>query len=152
MTPYDCIQDITHFLKENLKAYEGRNEETQKPVLCYAGFLPRARSAELKAKYCPAVVVGYRKIDDTRQESTVSIVITVTAYDEDMLQGCMTLYHLLEYVRQQLWMHNPICNRYQIRGGTMETFIPDEHPYPQWYGRIDFDVNIPQPERYDGWI
>ena len=134
MTPLDCIQDIADFLKEKLKEYEGRNEETQKPVLCYAGFLPRARSAEIKAKFCPAVV------------------ITVTAYDEDMLQGSLTLFHMLEYVRQQLWMHNPICDRYQIRGGTMETFIPDEHPYPQWYGRIDFDVNIPQPIRHDGWI
>ena len=57
--------------------------------------------------------------------------------------GAESLYHVLEFLRFSLLSKNPIKNRWQIAGGELETSIPDEQPYPKYWGRIDFDVILP---------
>ncbi len=146
MTPFDCIQDIAVFLQERLKRYEGQDEERHRPILCYAGFLPKARDPKTLERMCPAVVVGYGSVYDREEETVVAIVISIVTHDTDLQKGAVSLFHIAEYIRQQLLTNNPICRKYMIKNGTMETSVPDEQPYPQWCGRIDFEVPIPQPQ------
>ena len=76
------------------------------------------------------------------------MVIYAVVFDADKRTGCESLYHLLQFIRYQLLANNPINKRYQIKlteDDTMETFIPDEQPFPFWEGRMDFGVYLEQP-------
>jgi hypothetical protein len=152
MTPLDCIYDIVGFLQEEMQVYQGRNNEDGKPVSCYAGFLPYAMHPKEKKGLCPAVAVRYEKVIDGENETIVSVAVFVTDYDEDIMHGADSMFHMLEYIRQRLLINNPILMKYQIKNGTMETTVPEEQPYPQWWGRIDFDVHLPQPEKEWGFL
>ena len=64
--------------------------------------------------------------------------------------GSESLYHILQFIRFHLLTNNPIRRRFEIKckdGETMETYIPDEQPYPFWQGRLDFAVYLEQPSR-----
>ncbi|MES9636728.1 hypothetical protein [Megasphaera elsdenii] len=146
MTPIDVLEDLRDFLAKKIKE---RNElaEADKNIRCFMGFLPKAITPQTKEALCPAVVVGYAGVIDRADESVVSVVISAITRDEDMIHGANELFHLLEFIRFCLLSANPVCDKYDVKGGTMETSVPDEQPYPQWWGRIDFEVYIPQPTR-----
>lgn len=93
---------------------------------------------------CPAVVLRPELIEDGKEDTRVTIIAYVTVYDEDMKYGSDRLYHLLEFMRFILLSENPVENKWQIADG-MKTTIPDEQPYPQWFGMLEFDVFLPQP-------
>ena len=105
-----------------------------------------------KEKLCPAVVIRPTTISDLEMESTASMAVLVTTYDDDMINGCQSLYRLMEVIRELLLTNNPINRRWEIKNGTMESTIPDEQPYPMWWGRIDFDVNVQQPRTVSEFI
>lgn len=151
MTPLDVLDDLQTFLTGKMRAYSGQTIDG-KAIKCFTGFLPRAMTPEAKEKLCPAVVVGYAGVVDRVDESVVSVVISVVTRDPDMIHGADELFHMLEYIRFCLLGANPVCNKYDVKNGTMETSVPDDQPYPQWWGRIDFEVHIPQPSGIDPFL
>ena len=154
MTPWECAESLADFFKEKLKEYDeklyvhdeaGQREES-KEYNIYAGYLPYVTSRDDKKKLCPAIAVRPLEVNDTGSRSTVLIGIYVTTYDDkDMKTGCKELYHMLEFLRMQLLSNNPVRNKWEIVPDTMSASIPDEQPFPQWWGRIDMAVYIPQP-------
>lgn len=148
MTPWECAEGLKDFLSEVFTSHEEMNEETGKPVNVYVGFLPYTASREAKKKLCPAIVVRPISVRDATDASTVSISVMVTTYDEDMIGGSASMYHLAELIRYSLLAHSPIKRKWRLVRGSMESTFPDEQPYPQWWGRIDFDVTLPQPENH----
>lgn len=150
MTPWGTATEIADFLKKRVLETDekGLTDWSGGSLNIYAGFLPYVNNTKDKAKLCPAIVIRPQRIMDGESETSVSMVIAVTVYDEDMLQGCMPLYHLLEYIRYQLLTESIICGKYYLKPGTVETTIPDEQPYPQWWGRIDFEMILPQPQKH----
>lgn len=151
MTPLDVLDDLQTFLTGKMRAYSGQTVDG-KAINCFTGFLPRVMTPEAKEKLCPAVVVGYSGVVDRADESVVSVVISVVTRDPDMIHGADELFHMLEYIRFCLLDANPACNKYDVKNGTMETSVPDDQPYPQWWGRIDFEVHIPQPASIDPFL
>ena len=157
LTPWQCASEISDWMKEQLKKsgtellYELLDIETG-AIKIYPGFLPYAMERKAKQALCPAVVVRPVMIRDQETESTLSMAIFVTTYDDDMINGCHGLYELMETIREILLTNNPINMRWEIKNGTMESTIPDEQPYPMWWGRIDFDVNVQQPREVSDFI
>lgn len=142
MTPLDVADGIVNFLEEKLNNSKDETE-MHDTIGVYSGFLPRVSTNEQKRKLCPAIVVHPYAIDD-EDESSVGITVQVTTYDEDMFSGHITLYHLLEKVRATLLENNPVNMKYQIKNNKLSTVIPDDQPWPQWWGYCEFDVYIPK--------
>lgn len=151
MVAVDVLEDLQKFLSKKMTTYSGQDVSGD-DIHCFTGYLPRVQTAAIKEKLCPAVVVGYSGVIDQTDESIVSVVISVVTSDPDMLYGAYGLFHLLEYIRCSLLEANPVCDKYDVKNGTMETSVPDAQPYPQWWGRIDFEVHIPQPARTNPFL
>ena len=151
MTPLDCSQGIKEYLEKCFKSYQENTTnsdgtKTSEQVPVYHGFLPRCTSVAAMKKLCPAVVVHYDKVDDGKDDTQTGIIIYAAVFDDDQISGVNTLYHLLEFIRYVLLGHNPIDNKWRIVDDVMQTTIPDEQPYPQWIGAIEFNVYLPQPQ------
>ena len=84
-----------------------------------------------------------RKLNETSDVTTSPIRVLVTTYDEALTKGHVGLYHLLEVVRERLLSDNPVALKYEIKENTVNTTIPDDQPYPQWVGYLEFEVYIP---------
>lgn len=146
MTPFDVANHLADHLKSQLTEHQerlGADDALRSVDNVYAGFLPRARSSAELEKLCPAIVIRPDTVTDGKERSLVSLVIYVTVYDTDLTRGCMSLYHLLEFVRAHLLLTNPVIDKCWVQPG-LKTIIPDEQPFPQWIGVVEFEVAIPQ--------
>nr|DAK36103.1 MAG TPA: tail completion protein [Caudoviricetes sp.] len=142
MTPLDVSDGIAEYLMNELRKLNENSDVTERPIRVWSGFLPRVDKNEDKRKLCPAVVVHPYSVSDA-DSSTVGITVLVTTYDEALTEGHVGLYHLLEVVRERLLSDNPVALKYEIKENTINTTIPDDQPYPQWVGYLEFEVYIP---------
>lgn len=142
MTPLDVSDGIAEYLMNELRKLNENSDVTERPIRVWSGFLPRVDKNEDKRKLCPAVVVHPYSVSDA-DSSTVGITVLVTTYDEALTEGHVGLYHLLEVVRERLLSYNPVALKYEIKENTINTTIPDDQPYPQWVGYLEFEVYIP---------
>lgn len=142
MTPLDVSDGIAKYLMNELRKLNENSGVTERPIRVWSGFLPRVDKNEDKRKLCPAVVVHPYSVSDA-DSSTVGITVLVTTYDEALTEGHVGLYHLLEVVRERLLSDNPVALKYEIKENTINTTIPDDQPYPQWVGYLEFEVYIP---------
>ncbi|MDU7498210.1 MAG: hypothetical protein E7J93_03470 [Veillonella sp.] len=142
MTPLDVSDGIAAYLMNELRKLNETSDVTASTIRVWSGFLPRVdNNADLR-KLCPAVVVRPYSVSDA-DSSTVGITVLVTTFDEALTKGHVGLYHLLEVVRERLLSDNPVALRYEIKDNTINTTIPDDQPYPQWVGYLEFEVYIP---------
>ena len=151
MTPLECAEAMVLFFKEKLREYDEQTEKKEEYNV-YVGYLPLVTKREEMKALCPAVVVRPLEVNDSEKETSVLMGVYVTTYDEDKKFGCNELYHILEFLRFHLLANNPTGRKWLLVPGTMTTSIPDEQPYPQWWGRIDFAIYLPQPKRNDSDI
>lgn len=142
MTPLDVSDGIAKYLMNELRKLNENSDVTERPIRVWSGFLPRVDKNEDKRKLCPAVVVHPYSVSDA-DSSTVGITVLVTTYDKALTEGHVGLYHLLEVVRERLLSDNPVALKYEIKENTINTTIPDDQPYPQWVGYLEFEVYIP---------
>lgn len=142
MTPLDVSDGIAKYLINELRKLNENSDVTERSIRVWSGFLPRVDKNEDKRKLCPAVVVHPYSVSDA-DSSTVGITVLVTTYDEALTEGHVGLYHLLEVVRERLLSDNPVALKYEIKENTINTTIPDDQPYPQWVGYLEFEVYIP---------
>lgn len=142
MTPLDVSDGIAKYLMNELRKLNENSDVTERPIRVWSGFLPRVDKNEDKRKLCPAVVVHPYSVSDA-DSSTVGITVLATTYDEALTEGHVGLYHLLEVVRERLLSDNPVALKYEIKENTINTTIPDDQPYPQWVGYLEFEVYIP---------
>ena len=142
MTPLDVSDGIAKYLMNELRKLNENSDVTERPIRVWSGFLPRVDKNEDKRKLCPSVVLHPYSVSDA-DSSTVGITVLVTTYDEALTEGHVGLYHLLEVVRERLLSDNPVALKYEIKENTINTTIPDDQPYPQWVGYLEFEVYIP---------
>lgn len=142
MTPLDVSDGIAAYLMDELCKLNETSDVTASTIRVWSGFLPRVDNNADLSKLCPAVVVRPYSVSDA-DSSTVGITVLVTTFDEALTKGHVGLYHLLEVVRERLLSDNPVALRYEIKDNTVNTTIPDDQPYPQWVGYLEFEVYIP---------
>ena len=117
LTPWQCASEIADWLKEQIKSsseYSNLLDVTTGNIKIYPGFLPYVSDKKTKKTLCPAVVIRPTTISDLETESTASMAVLVTTYDDDMINGCQSLYKLMEAVRELLLVNNPINMRWEI--------------------------------------
>ena len=142
MTPLDVSDGIAAYLMDELRKLNKTSDVTASTIRVWSGFLPRVDNNADLHKLCPAVVVRPYSVNDA-DSSTVGITVLVTTFDEALTKGHVGLYHLLEVVRERLLSNNPVALKYEIKENTVNTTIPDDQPYPQWVGYLEFEVYIP---------
>lgn len=142
MTPLDVSDGIAAYLMDELRKLNETSDVTAGTIRVWSGFLPRVDNNSELRKLCPAVVVRPYSVNDA-DSSTVGITVLVTTFDEALTKGHVGLYHLLEVVRERLLSNNPVALKYEIKENTVNTTIPDDQPYPQWVGYLEFEVYIP---------
>lgn len=140
MTPWLCAEEVAEFLRGEIAYYD---EKAAGVGEVHAGFLPIAKVAQLRKESCPYIVIRPHKVKDERKTRRVSMAIYVVVCPAEEDGGAESLYHILEFLRFSLLSKNPISNRWMIVDGELETSIPDEQPYPKYWGRIDFDIALP---------
>ena len=158
MTPLECAEGIAAFIErqaveydETLRDIHEDGTETVTEIQAFTGFLPRAQSKAELVKLCPAIVVRPDEVNDEEERTVVRIIMYVTTYDPDMRNGHVSLFHLMEWLRMQLLAHNPVPNadgkeKWFIVDGSMKSVVPDDQPFPQWWGYVECDIYLPQPE------
>lgn len=155
MTPLQCADEVAAFLRRQITAdeedvrtlFNSANEISEsETVHVITGFLPRVTTNEKKKELCPAIVVRPENVTDTDDGSQVKLLISVTTYDEDKEKGYISLYNLLEWVRFKLLANSPVVERWDL-SGSLETVIPDEQPFPQWWGYLEGSFVLPQPHK-----
>ena len=139
MTPWRCAEEIADFLRDEIARYDEKSGAGE----AHAGFLPIADVRTMKKEQCPHVVIRPHKVKDEEGKRLASMAVYVVVCPGDEKGGAESLYHVLEFLRFSLLSKNPIKNRWQIADGGLETSIPDEQPYPKYWGRIDFNVILP---------
>jgi hypothetical protein len=141
-------------LAELQAAEKAINGNLGEPINVYAGYLPYT-TKKTASKLCPAIAVRPSMVADDENETVVTIDVYVSTYDEDMLFGAESLFHIVERIRHELLSKNPATAKWNIKPGTMKITIPDEQPYPQWLGLVEFGVYLPQPENHsfiNDWV
>ena len=134
-------------LAELHAAEKAINGNFGEPVNVYAGYLPYT-TKKTANKLCPAIAVRPSTIIDGEKETVVTLSVYVSTYDEDMLFGAESLFHIVERIRTEILSKNPVANKWNVKPGSLKTMVPDEQPYPQWLGLVEFDVYLPQPENH----
>lgn len=153
MTPLQCANEIADFLRKEI-AQDQEGVQTifvDKPpeieeIRVFVGFLPRVSTNAEKKRLCPAIVVRPESVSDTDDGSSVKLLFSVTTYDEDKESGYISLYNLLEWIRFKLLSNSPIGERWDLRS-SLETAVPDEQPFPQWWGYLEGSFVLPQPHK-----
>ena len=154
MTPMQCAKDTAKWLNDYFEhvdlaldyANTAKPDKGVKRIRCYAGFAPYVTNRADAATYFPVVAVRVFDVVDDEDESVVTLRMYVGTYDSDMLLGSEWLMNILETIRYALNTAKAINNQYFVRKDKkIETHVPDEQPYPQWWGYLDVRVNIPQP-------
>lgn len=154
MSPIECAQAVADFIRnECIQDYvppqftctpPKKEPITYTPeIVVRHGFLPKTVTAAEKAKQTYNVVVRPVEIIDsvdTKSPSSIELQILVQTYDDDVTQGHLGLYHIMELIRQGI-MRTRTIGEYRS-SGELKTEIPEEQPFPRWWGYmlIKFDL------------
>lgn len=146
MTPINCARNVAEFLREQFQGYTAPDEKiAANGITIRDGFLPKQTTVEAKRRQSPYIVIRPVRIDDDDKEgSTADLQILVTTYNDNKEDGHLALYHILEFIRQSLLTHRLIKKK-NILQMPIKTMIPEEQPFPQWWGYMEVTYSIGQP-------
>ena len=143
MTPIEAMENVAARIRDAVKEYSTHQRLGTLPVSVYAGYPPFSTKPEQRESYiyCYAVKVH----DNEDRYSRVDIEIGFSIFDEDPKEGCLSLYNLMEHVRQALLTKRTLGERSRLLF-PLEGEIVDPQPFPQWQGRLTVSYTIAQPE------
>ena len=142
MTPIEAMNNVADYIREIIEEYSTKQKRGELPISVYAGYPPVPQTAQEKESfvYCYAT-----KVNDTEDNfSKVDIEIGFSIYDDDPSEGCMSLYNVMEHVRQALLRKRTLNGRSHLLF-PVKSEIVDPQPFPQWQGRMDVSYTIGQP-------
>lgn len=150
MTPIRCAEHVVDVLKEAFDGYVSTDEKTSANGLTIcAGFLPRKSNSKEKAALCPRIVVRPVQVtDNDESDSLIELQVLAVTYCEDMNDGHFELYNLMEGIRQALLTHK-IVGEVDMLQLPMTTTIPEEQPFPMWWGWMKVTYSIPQSVNHE---
>lgn len=143
MTPIEAMENVATRIRDVVKEYSTHQRWGTLPVSVYAGYPPFSTKPEQRESYIYCYAV---KVHDTEDRySRVDIEIGFSIFDEDPKEGCLSLYNLMEHVRQALLTKRTLGKRSRLLF-PLEGEIVDPQPFPQWQGRLNVFYTIAQPE------
>lgn len=143
MTTVELMDNLAEFLKIVVKDYSTKQKEDNLPVEVYAGYPPiRTKASELSS----FIYVLVTSFEDKAEPnlSTAKVEIGFSIYNSDTTQGFLSLYNLMEHVRQYVLKQRTIAEKHRIIL-PVKGEVVDEQPFPQWQGKITTEYTIGQP-------
>lgn len=150
MTPYGCAEAVAEFLKKVFEKYAATDDKIKDAGMnIYAGFLPKTASSEEKRRRDPCITIRPVRIEDTLDYSDVTLQVLVMTYCDGKLDGHRELYHILQIIRQAVETEDIIDGTFQLNydGHNQVTNIPEEQPYPEWWGYMELHYAIRRPQQ-----
>lgn len=143
MTLVTVMESLKALLEETVAEYRAQGKESLGPITVYAGYPPvRDRSVEMSSYVYAAVVDWTDKEADAYSACTVEIGLAIR---DEAPDGCMSLYNLLEHIRQALLRHRLVCDRTSLQL-PLKGRLPEQQPMPIWLGIIRATYLVAQPE------
>lgn len=145
MTPILCAQSVADMLQKEFEGYVSTEPKTaNNGITICTGFLAKTRTAAEKQTRCPRIVIRPVKVTNSEDsKSTVELQILTVTYCEDMDDGHMELYNLMERVRQAV-LFNRIVADMNLLQLPVESVVPEEQPWPCWWGWMNASYDVPQ--------
>lgn len=145
MTPIGLMNELAKFLQDTLKDYSTQQTTGNLPILVYPGYPPIPDTAVEKNSYLYVLVVETNDEEDDSKMSTAKVEIGFSIYDADQTDGWRTIYNVMEHVRQALLKKRFIAMKHRLEL-PLKGVVPDEQPFPQWYGKLIATYTIGQPQ------
>lgn len=147
MTPILCARAVVEYLKRDFANYTPTDEKmAANDVVIRDGFLPKSYLSKDATKHKPYVIVRPVQVKDEESgHSGVSMQILVFTYNQDTENGHLELYNMMERIRQALLKKRTIGDMFRLSMPVISK-IPEEQPYPNWWGYLLVDYGIAQPQ------
>ena len=133
MTPIEAMENVAARIRSVVKEYSTHQKRGTLPISVYAGYPPFSTKPEQRESYIYCYAVRVHDTEDSY--SWVDIEIGFSICDEDPKEGCLSLYNLMEHVRQALLTKRTLGGRSSLLF-PLEGEIVDPQPFPQWQGKI----------------
>lgn len=147
MTTVELMDKLAEFLRPAVADYRTQQPSGQREITVYAGF-PAARLNSLEqASFIYALVTSAQDNADYEQ-STATVEIGFSIYDDSSTDDWRNLYNLMEHVRQYLLKHRLVAKSSRLQL-PLKLEVPEGQPTPQWQGKITAIYTIGQPYEED---
>lgn len=146
MTPTMMIDRLVERLRGIVSTYElsANVSGVKKAPQVIAGYLPQKKATQKQdIPDFPYVIVRFLKDNDTQELSQVRVKIIVGTYSEDAQNGWRDTLNILTRVKQEL-LAQPVFGGSFLVNRPIETELPEEQPFPEWYGMLTLNVTVPQ--------
>jgi len=153
MTPLLLVKAVIKFLTPILNDITIKVDEGEVTPRIHEGWVPPKTKSNRDEEY-PHVAVRLKNGTDTKNESTVNIIIYFGSYsygtlkDDKLVEdysGYKDIANMIERVRQEL-LKTSFLGPYILEDNvTWE--IPEEQPYPYWTGNIRTTWKIRQIQK-----
>lgn len=146
MTPYLCAECLVNDLRGLFKDYVSPCEKTAaNGIKIYTGYLPKYTNSADKQKNSPCIAVRPVQIDDEEAgRSYVTLQVLVQTYDDNLTEGHREMYHILQMIREYILTNEVINQQYDLQQPA-HTMIPEEQPWPLWWGYMVLRYDCYQP-------
>lgn len=143
MTTIELMTNVREYLEVVLADYSTTQKAGVRPVAVYAGYPPLRLQAAEKESYVYVLALEWTdKADHTFSQAKIEIGFSI--YDDDTEHGVLSLYNLMEHVRQALLKKRTLNGRNRLEL-PLKGELCDVQTFPQWQGRIEAMYTIGQP-------
>ena len=143
MTTIELMNNVQDYLKIVLADYSTTQKAGVRPVAVYAGYPPLRLQAAEKESYVYVLALEWTdKADHTFSQAKIEIGFSI--YDDDTEHGVLSLYNLMEHVRQALLKKRTLNGRNRLEL-PLKGELCDVQTFPQWQGRIEAMYTSGQP-------
>lgn len=143
MTTIELMNNVREYLEVVLADYSTTQKAGVRPVAVYAGYPPLRLQAAEKESYVYVLALEWTdKADHTFSQAKIEIGFSI--YDDDTEHGVLSLYNLMEHVRQALLKKRTLNGRNRLEL-PLKGELCDVQTFPQWQGRIEAMYTIGQP-------
>ncbi|MDT3416169.1 hypothetical protein QO009_002037 [Brevibacillus aydinogluensis] len=151
MTPIVMLDQLVERLKSIVSNFElpSNVEGVKKAPQVLAGYLPEKRQNQDQPDL-PYVIARFLGDNETDEQATATVKIIVGTYSKDQKDGWRDTLNVLTRIKQEL-LARPVFGGSFLVARPIKTELPEEHPYPEWWGTITLDVIIPQMEEEGGF-
>lgn len=143
MTTVELMNNLADFLQSVVKDYSTQQKKGCLPIEVYAGYPPIRTNASEISSFIYVLVTEFEDKEEPNL-STAKVEIGFSIYDKDTETGFLSLYNLMEHVRQTLLKQRTVAEKHRIVL-PVKGEIAEDQPFPQWQGKITIEYTIGQP-------
>ncbi|MGF9822625.1 hypothetical protein ABE430_08900 [Brevibacillus agri] len=154
MTPIIMLDRLVEHLQAITENFELQSNVTgiTKAPQVIAGYLPEKKPVQKQnVPDFPYVIVRYLQEEDDNDGVIASVKIIVGTYSQDAQDGWRDPLNILTRIKQDLLARPVFGESFRVEK-PIKTELPEEQPFPEWWGAITLQVIMPQMEEEGGFL